>query len=904
MAVVESNEAPTSKLTLNRRQKTLRGLWIGCAVASLVLILWAVNAFASARLRLSNAYFVSQETSDTVVIVALDNASLEAYGRSVVAWDRSVYADLLMILNEGGARVVGLDVLFAEPTSEDDVLIEAMDAIRFGENRTRTILPQVGVPRAQIPDAHPQSIEFENILGTHLDIAARATDLAYVNTLADVDGTVRRQPSVIYEGEQLRLSFSLALLMAYSGIPPQAYDQLLIQQDGELQITPDLTPDRVLPVDEQGFWIQNYFGPANETFAVYSMQAILNGDVDPATFEDKIVLVGLYNATGVLDTYSVPISLSGQNMPGVEIHANAIETLLQEVPLREPGPIADAAIIVILSLLAGVIYTNVRYLFLPVVTVLAVAAFGFSAFLIFPTQHLIIDLLDGLLALMIPAIIVAVWSLFSEVQQRRKTEFLLESINAVSRQQLNHEKIGLLIAKDIQRAIRTDCGALWLRDEAEGKLKQVTTWGQIVDPITEDTPLFKATTEATHPVQMASFVGIPIWWQGRLLGSYFVTVTRGTLSRRDPIQLLETLSKQIAPSLENARLFAETEQQKRLLQAIQDASPSGIIVLDSDHNMVICNPQAQELFEIDVLRLTGKSVEALLRAAGIEAEHIKDIRQSLDLPARKAFRQLLRVEKKAIYLDAVPLPTDDKWLVMLNDVSTLADLNELKTQMIRMASHDLKNPLSRVMGFASLLSASPSMGERENQQIDRINAAVDDMNNIINDILVLEQLRSTRALREPISFATIVTDVIETHQPDAAEKKQTVTRNIETNIAPILGDSRLLTQAVSNLVSNAIKYTPDGGQITVGIKQQDGASVLLEVKDNGYGIPKDAQGRLFSEFYRVKTEATIHIPGTGLGLSLVKSVIDEHEGKVWVDSEEGQGSTFFVEIPYVNDQTT
>jgi signal transduction histidine kinase len=317
--------------------------------------------------------------------------------------------------------------------------------------------------------------------------------------------------------------------------------------------------------------------------------------------------------------------------------------------------------------------------------------------------------------------------------------------------------------------------------------------------------------------------------------------------------------------------------------------------------MLICNPQAQELLEIDVARLTGKSVNQLLRAAGINAEMLKEIQGGFS--GGKAFRQLLRVGKNAIYLDGVPLPSDEKWLVILSDVSTLADLNELKTQMIRMASHDLKNPLSRVMGFSSLLGTTATLTEKEESFLQRIDAAVEDMNNIIEDVLNLEQLRSTRALRELISFASVVSEVIETHGPDAEEHKQSLSSNIQENILPILGDSRLLTQAVSNLVNNAIKYTPDGGTIEVLLKQQDGTGVLLEVKDNGYGIPKDAQGRLFTEFYRVKSEATIHIPGTGLGLSLVKSVIDEHDGKVWVNSEEGQGSSFFVEIPFSSDQS-
>jgi signal transduction histidine kinase len=903
MTVIEASESSSPRLTFSRRQKTQRGLMIGAVVAVLVLALWAGNVFASVRLRLTDLYFVPQDTSGTVVIVALDNASLEAYGRSIVEWDRELYADLLMILNEGGARVVGLDVLFAESTPNDAALAEAIQAIRFAENsnRTRTIVPQVGVPQVQVPEGHIQSVEYENVLSTQPDIAAAATDLAFVNTVPDVDGTVRRQSSLIYEDDELRLSFSLAMLMAYSGIPPQAYDQLLIQDEGLLRITPELTPDRVLRVDERGFWLQNYFGRTNETFEVYSMQAILNGEVDPAVFEDKIVMVGLHNATGVLDTYNVPLSLDGGSMPGIEIHANAVETLLQEVPLREPSPIADAAIIIVLSVLAGVAYANVRYLFLPFVTAFALIAFGVAAFLIFPTQHLIIDLLDGGLALLMPSVLVAGVSLFTEVQQRRKTEFLLESLIAVSRQQLNFEKIGPLITGDIQRAIRTRGGSLWLWDETDEALKCASRWGSVNEAINENSDIFKNTNKSAQPVQTEAFLGIPILWQGRLLGSFFVEVVAGPLPRRDPVQLLNTLSKQIAPSLENARLFAETEQQKRLLQAIQDASPNGLIVLDNERNMLICNPQAQELLEIDVARLTGKSVNQLLRAAGINAEMLKEIQGGFS--GGKAFRQLLRVGKNAIYLDGVPLPSDEKWLVILSDVSTLADLNELKTQMIRMASHDLKNPLSRVMGFSSLLGTTATLTEKEESFLQRIDTAVEDMNNIIEDVLNLEQLRSTRALRELISFANVVSEVIETHSPDAEERKQSLSSNIQENILPVLGDSRLLTQAVSNLVNNAIKYTPNGGTIEVLLKQQDGTGVLLEVKDNGYGIPKDAQDRLFTEFYRVKSEATIHIPGTGLGLSLVKSVIDEHDGKVWVNSEEGQGSSFFVEIPFSSDQS-
>ena len=111
------------------------------------------------------------------------------------------------------------------------------------------------------------------------------------------------------------------------------------------------------------------------------------------------------------------------------------------------------------------------------------------------------------------------------------------------------------------------------------------------------------------------------------------------------------------------------------------------------------------------------------------------------------------------------------------------------------------------------------------------------------------------------------------------------------------GNFNQLVQAVSNIVGNAIKYTPEGGRIHVRMFATAEQTIRLEVQDTGYGMPKEALAKLFTDFYRVRTQATAHISGTGLGLSLVKSVVVAHEGKIWVESEEGVGSTFTIELP-------
>ena len=144
-------------------------------------------------------------------------------------------------------------------------------------------------------------------------------------------------------------------------------------------------------------------------------------------------------------------------------------------------------------------------------------------------------------------------------------------------------------------------------------------------------------------------------------------------------------------------------------------------------------------------------------------------------------------------------------------------------------------------------------------------------------------------------------EILESQQPDIQKKEQEIATDIQENIPIVTGDASYLRQALSNLISNAVKYTPEKGKITVRLFRLE-KQVHFEVIDTGYGIPKDAQEQLFSQFYRVRTTATAGIPGTGLGLSLVKSVVEDHGGTTGFESEEGKGSTFFVHLPLRDDQ--
>jgi signal transduction histidine kinase len=223
--------------------------------------------------------------------------------------------------------------------------------------------------------------------------------------------------------------------------------------------------------------------------------------------------------------------------------------------------------------------------------------------------------------------------------------------------------------------------------------------------------------------------------------------------------------------------------------------------------------------------------------------------------------------------------------------------------MIRMASHDLRNPLGRILGYASLILDTPDdpVPPQPRRFISTIMESAERMNDIITGILDLELSRTGTVNHEPIDLPQIVRRVIEQHRAGMNARHQIFTADIQDLSGKVSGNNRQMTQAIANLLSNAVKYTPNEGHIALRLYQTEGATVRLEIEDTGYGISEEAQKKLFTEFYRVRTPATANIPGTGLGLSLVKSVIMSHKGRVWVKSREGVGSTFFVELPLMKD---
>lgn len=232
----------------------------------------------------------------------------------------------------------------------------------------------------------------------------------------------------------------------------------------------------------------------------------------------------------------------------------------------------------------------------------------------------------------------------------------------------------------------------------------------------------------------------------------------------------------------------------------------------------------------------------------------------------------------------------------------VSELEQLKTDMIRIAAHDLRNPINVVSGFAELMLDNGSLPQREHEQIQHMYQAARRMQKMVGDILSLERITQIQAgaARETFDLAELVSQIYQAHRPSAQEHDFQL--DAPDKRVLVDGDVPQIREAVVNLVTNALKYTPAGGKITMQLHTTR-THVKFEVVDTGYGIPEDMQARLFQPFFRARSQKTRHIEGTGLGLHLVKNIIERHNGRLYVHSVYGEGSTFGFELPLTSQVT-
>jgi two-component system NtrC family sensor kinase len=234
--------------------------------------------------------------------------------------------------------------------------------------------------------------------------------------------------------------------------------------------------------------------------------------------------------------------------------------------------------------------------------------------------------------------------------------------------------------------------------------------------------------------------------------------------------------------------------------------------------------------------------------------------------------------------------------IVMQDITHLKELDRIKSEFVTTVSHDLRSPLTAILGYTQLIARAGELNEQQKEFVRRVQLSVEQITDLVTDLLDLGRIEAgLDASKEKAPIAVLARYAMEGLRGLAEAKAMRMEADIPDSLPMILGDPIRLRQMVGNLIENAIKYTPRGGGVRVEA-EADGDQVVLRVRDNGPGIPPADQPYLFDKFYRA-SNIPDDMPGTGLGLSIVKSIVDHHGGRIWVESKLGEGTSFTVVLP-------
>ncbi len=362
------------------------------------------------------------------------------------------------------------------------------------------------------------------------------------------------------------------------------------------------------------------------------------------------------------------------------------------------------------------------------------------------------------------------------------------------------------------------------------------------------------------------------------------------------IDLLSTLASQTAVLVENARLFQAAEGGRRRLAAILASTTDAVLVTDRDDRILLVNPAAEQAFDITDDTVVGQKINEAGLAPALARVFEEPLSQSGALT-----EEIPLPDGRTLYASVSTILSADGERIgrvaVMRDVTYFKELDEMKSEFVATVSHDLRAPLTFMRGYTTMLPMVGELSDKQHEYVEKILHGVGQMSELIDDLLDLGRIEAGVGMeRKPCHVGAILVEAVDGMRARAAAKGLTLRLEPAEGMAVIAGDAALLRQAVTNLVDNAVKYTPSGGTVTVGLSVRNEQAVI-HVADTGIGIAPDDQVRLFEKFYRVKRRDTVSIQGTGLGLAIVKSIIERHGGKVWVDSELDHGSTFHVSLP-------
>ena len=828
-----------------------------------------------------------QATQGDVVLVGLDEAFIQAYDTPVSLLDRRFYARVLDTLHDAGAKAVGLDVFFPEPTPQDDMLAQSV-------RRSEAVLPHIPLRTVGLYD-------------TGRDAPFRRDEhLRYNPLLQDarrgvlsIDEMARVTRPVFRFADSEMPSFALAVVQA-AGLEPQHIDR---------------------PYAER---LIDYRGPAG-SFPRYSFLDVYRRDVSFEAFRNKIVLVGVTLVGTERDQILTPFGV----MPGTEVLANEVYTLLHGQLGTVPLPLT-ALLILLASLGWPPVIRERKYallltLFMMVVVLLASSGLFLLGWY-FPPLMLLLTLivtyvlvsyerlrtLDRELSLRLSRLFDTV-NLGPGLAQTEPALAPTEALQGFS--PLDEQQDGPDMLRSLQSALGGSAGLLVLdgqsyaTGESEPMLEQLAlqasasgrTVGQGNLPHHLATPLVigndsRGALALTLPAPPPPHLKHLIEQSVRVFGQ---SAQYRDLHRRTTT-MVQTLwpwnARSSEAKIEAINVITDLLQTERSwLGVLLENLPQAVFISGPYGFSIYKNPAAQRLLGNE--RNLLQAVPAALR---LEPERFRqDFVRTVEYETALELATTETATGRPIMLTLHTVTSGGQVRAVagvVHDVSRMEELHRARQEMVAAVAHDLRTPLTSIIGFADLLLLELQDEEaRENAGL--ILSEAERMKRLTDDFLELNRLELTSLTlqRSACNAAELLRYAVAATSPLAAKKGMSIAIVAPAFVEASL-DTDLMNRALVNLLSNAVQYSPPGTRVSTRLEGREGY-LFIEIADEGYGISKEDLTRIFEKFARVKEGPQAKTKGSGLGLFLVKRIVEEHGGRVEVTSERGKGSAFRLFIP-------
>ncbi len=396
--------------------------------------------------------------------------------------------------------------------------------------------------------------------------------------------------------------------------------------------------------------------------------------------------------------------------------------------------------------------------------------------------------------------------------------------------------------------------------------------------------------------QPGALLGVAIRHENLYYGTFWVGFDQPHNFTEEEIRFLSTLSGEIALAAASARLYATAEVGRQRLEAVLNATPDPVLVIDEQSKLLLLNPAALQTPGLVMSANPGQSISEVVQLPELLALFGEP------LNGRLTSRDITMPNNRVYYCSMAPVTAAGRQvgkICLLRDITHFKELDQMKSDFVATVSHDLRSPLTLMRGYATMMQMVGELNEQQKGYTKKILGGVENMTRLVNNLLDLGRIEAGIGLQiERVQISTVIDEVMTALQLQASQKEIQLVQDAGAELSGVMVevDRALIQQALTNLVENAIKYTSQGGQVRVRLEQRP-TIFIFQVIDNGIGIAPLDLPRLFEKFYRSGRREAYQQRGSGLGLAIVKSIVERHNGRVLVDSQLGKGSVFTLELP-------